>query len=110
MTKYHNKKVVIDGIKFDSAKEGRRYQELKLMERAGEITDLQRQVKFVLAPSVVIAGRKKPDLMYTADYTYFQGGVLVVEDSKSKATLEDRAFGIRRHLMKSVHNIDLLIT
>ena len=50
-SKYHNKKVMIDGIKFDSKKEANRYQELKLMQRAGIISDLQRQVKYVLIPS-----------------------------------------------------------
>ncbi len=54
--KYKNKKVEVDGIVFDSKKEAKRYQELLLLEKAGEITDLQRQVKFVLIPT-----QREPD-------------------------------------------------
>lgn len=49
--KYGNRKIVFDGMVFDSKKECHRYQELKLMEKAGEITDLQRQVRYTLIPS-----------------------------------------------------------
>ena len=50
-SKYKAKKVTIDGITFDSQKEGKRYRELSLLARVGKITDLQTQVKFVLIPS-----------------------------------------------------------
>ena len=50
MSKYHNRKVEIDGIKFDSTKEGERYLELKLLLKAGKIRDLQMQVEFELIP------------------------------------------------------------
>ena len=50
-TKYHSRKVVWNGIQFDSAKEARRYQELLLLKRAGVILDLERQVKFELIPA-----------------------------------------------------------
>ena len=49
MTKYKNKKVVLNGITFDSQKEARRYRDLSLLERVGEIQDLQTQYSFVLA-------------------------------------------------------------
>ena len=48
--KYRNKKVEVDGILFDSKKEANRYMELKLLEKAGEITDLKRQVRYELIP------------------------------------------------------------
>ena len=54
--KYQNKKITIDGVKYDSKKEARRWQELKLLEKAGEIYDLRRQVKFVLIPA-----QREPD-------------------------------------------------
>ena len=54
--KYGNKKTVVDGITFDSRKEAKRYQELKLLEKAGEIKDLRRQVKYELIPSQKING------------------------------------------------------
>ena len=49
--KYKNKKITVDGESFDSKREYRRWCELRLLERAGEITDLQRQFKFVLIPA-----------------------------------------------------------
>lgn len=51
MSKYHSKKITVDGETFDSKKEYRRYRELLLLERAGLITNLQRQVKFLLIPA-----------------------------------------------------------
>lgn len=51
MSKYHNQKITVDGITFDSRKEYRRFRELCLMERAGEIDNLERQVKFELIPT-----------------------------------------------------------
>ena len=102
--KYGNKKVEVDGEKFDSKKEFARYQQLQMMERAGEITDLKRQVKFELAPAVIIKGKKRPPLAYIADHVYVQNGQKVVEDVKGMVTKEYR---IKRHLMKSVHGIDI---
>lgn len=46
--KYGNIKTVIDGIKFDSKRESERYLELKLLEKAGEISDLKLQPRFIL--------------------------------------------------------------
>lgn len=103
--KYRNKPVVVDNLKFDSKREAARWQQLKMMEKAGMISELTRQVPFELAPSVIIRGRKKPALTYRADFTYRQDGLLVVEDSKGVVTKE---YSIKRHLMKSVHNIDIV--
>ncbi|MBQ2175640.1 MAG: DUF1064 domain-containing protein, partial [Alphaproteobacteria bacterium] len=49
--KYNNKKIIVDGIKFDSKKEALRYKELKMLEKAGIISNLQRQVKYTLIPA-----------------------------------------------------------
>ena len=83
--KYKNRKVFMDGIKFDSAKEARRYRELKLLEDAGEITDLRRQVRYELIPAQRIGGKlveRKVD--YVADFTYIRTKdlKLIVEDVK----------------------------
>ena len=51
MSKYYNQKTTINGIVFDSRKEARRWTELTLLLKAGQIKDLQRQVKFVLIPA-----------------------------------------------------------
>ena len=93
MSKYGNRKIIVDGITFDSVKEGQRWCELKLLQRAGEIRDLERQVKFVLIPV-----QKDPETgkvlerecSYLADFVFWENGKngweKVVEDVKSIAT------------------------
>ena len=66
MNKYHAKKVTVDGIEFDSRREANRFAELKLMERAGMITDLKRQEEFELIPK---CGKERP-AKYHADFSY----------------------------------------
>ena len=105
--KYKNKKVMIDGIKFDSKKEANRYQELKLMQRAGIIRDLQRQVKYVLIPSQKgDDGRviERP-CTYIADFVYIdEKGKTVVEDTKGYRTND---FKIKRKLMLYIHGVKI---
>lgn len=112
--KYGNKKITAgNGQVFDSKKEYRRYCELTLLERAGEITNLRRQVPFLLipeqrAPSTETykrgprAGHPKQGpvlerrVMYIADFVYEQNGETVVEDAKGLRTNE---YVIKRKLM-----------
>lgn len=110
-SKYNARKVTIDGITFASAKEGRRYKELKLLERAGVIDNLKLQTKFLLIPSqydtVTINGKEKSRCVeracvYIADFTYLENGALVVEDSKGYRTDEYR---IKRKLMLERYGI-----
>jgi hypothetical protein len=97
MSKYKNVKTVIEGIKFDSKREAARWLELVMLQKAGHIAQLDRQVKFVLAPAVVVDGRKRPALRYVADFTYRdERGSLVVEDVKGRIT---EGYRIKRHLM-----------
>ena len=86
--KYGNSKITIDGIRFDSKREAQRWQELRLMERAGRITDLRRQVKFVLIPSQRGEDGKviEKQVAYIADFVYLKDGKTVVEDSKGYRT------------------------
>jgi hypothetical protein len=109
--KYNAKPQVVDGVLFDSKREAKRWAELLLLERAGRITRLVRQITFILAPSVKIAGEKRarPALRFKADFGYFDRATAetVVEDAKGYA---DTAFRIRQHLMKSVHGIDVRLT
>lgn len=107
--KYGARKTVVDGITFDSKREAKRWAELLLLERAGKIANLERQVRYLLAPSVHIAGekRRRSALWFTADFVYVEGGATVVEDSKG---FPDTAFRIRQHLMKSVRGIDVRIS
>lgn len=118
-SKYGSRKVTIDGIIFDSVREGNRYKELKLLERAGVITGLQRQVKYVLIPAqrefcneIYTRGKNKgcfkpgklleKECSYIADFVYIQDGKTVVEDTKGFRT---EAYKIKRKLMLKVHGI-----
>ena len=118
-SKYGAKKQTItnsDGsvITFDSKKEMQRFVELRYMEQAGLISDLQRQVKFVLIPAQrepdtvgkrggIIKGRLiEHECAYIADFTYRQDGELVVEDAKGMRTPE---YIIKRKMMLYFHKI-----
>lgn len=98
-TKYHNKKTEIDGIVFDSKREAARWVELKHMQRAGMIKDLQRQVRFELIP-------KQPGenpVYYVADFVFKDmNGHTIVEDAKGSRT---NVYVIKRKLMLLVHGI-----
>ena len=103
-SKYHARKVSVDGITFDSKKEARRWSELKLMESAGIITDLQRQVTFQLLPSQKGDGRTERPVKYVADFTYQENGKTVVEDTKGMKTKD---YIIKRKLMRYIHGITI---
>ena len=103
MAKYGNRKVIRDGIEFDSIKECQRYCELKIMQRAGVISDLQMQVPFELIPSQRVDGKVvERAVNYVADFVYQQNGLKVVEDTKGYKTPE---YIIKRKLMLWVHGI-----
>ena len=93
--------------KYASKRESARASELKLLERAGAITGLREQVVYVLSPSVIVQGRKRPPLRYICDFEYMQNGKIITEDVKGVKTPVYKA---KRHLMKSVHGIDILET
>lgn len=87
--KYKNRKVTVDGVKFDSMKEARRYKELKLLERGGAITDLVLQPKFELIPTIKREGHKTERVTYyIADFAYTdkRTGKEIVEDVKGFKT------------------------
>lgn len=120
--KYHNIKTkTFDGIEFDSRKEARRWNELKLLERAGEITNLQRQVKYTLIPSQYETieryskdGKRLKDgtkliereCSYVADFVYVDNrtGETVVEDTKGVKTKD---YILKRKLMLWVRKIKI---
>jgi len=87
--KLGNVPVVVDGIRFDSKREAARWRDLSLMQAAGEISDLKRQVRYPLRGAngdlVSVSGRT---LSYVADFTYFDraAGRQVVEDIKGHQT------------------------
>ena len=97
--KYKARPMTIDGHRFDSQAEGARYRTLKLLERAGEITGLELQPVFVLAPGVLVPGekRKRPALRYVADFAYTDtDGRRVVLDVKGVQT---PVFRMKMHLL-----------
>lgn len=95
--KYGNKKPTVDGLKFDSQAEARRYNELKLLLAAGEITELQLQVPYELQPSFKYKGKTIRALKYVADFVYKdKAGVTHIEDVKGMRTKE---YEIKRKLM-----------
>ena len=120
--KYGNRKITINGIEFDSRKEARRYNELLLMEKAGAIQDLRRQVPFELIPAQyedVYTGeyyqrgehKGEPKMKrvcvekavtYYADFVYIEGGETVVEDTKGFKTPE---YILKRKLMRHLLGI-----
>ena len=108
MSKYNNKKIQLDGMTFDSKKEARRYQDLKLLERAGVIRNLQRQVKFILIPSQKINGKVvERECSYKADFVYQENDKTIVEDTKGFRTAD---YIIKRKLMLQVHGIKIIET
>jgi len=105
-----------NGMTFDSGRELARWQELELMQKAGAITCLRRQVAFVLAESVTLPDengnqRKKPDMRYIADFVYCDAkfNFDVVEDSKSPHLRKDPLFRAKLHLMKLRYGIEVIL-
>lgn len=103
-SKYGSKKVTVGGVTFDSQREYRRFCELSLLERAGKITNLQRQVKYVLIPSQKDEKGKviERECSYIADFVYVENGKLVVEDAKGYKTPEYR---LKRKMALYFHGI-----
>lgn len=112
--KLHAEKVDLtmpDGtlMHFDSKREARRYMDLWLMQRAGEISGLRTQVKYELIPKQVHKdGTKEKGIEYVADFVYEQGGETVVEDSKGfrdTSSAAYRVFVMKRKMMLYFHGI-----
>ena len=102
--KYGNQKTIVDGIEFDSRLEAVRYQQLRLLEKAGSISDLKLQVEFQ-----VIQGWLNPDTgekikgsMYIADFMYndLDKQQIIVEDTKGKETPD---FRLKWKLVQSLY-------
>lgn len=103
-SKYHARKTTIDGIQFDSAKEAKRYEKLRDMERAGKIQGLCIQVPFELLPSFECDGVKYREMRYIADFVYYRNGKQVVEDCKGFKTAE---YKLKKKLMAYINHINI---
>ena len=97
MNKYRNKKTQIDMYVFDSIAESKRYKELALLQRAGKITELQLQPKFLLQESFRKNGKTYRKIEYIADFMYEEKNKIIVEDVKGKET---EVFKLKRKLFE----------
>ena len=100
--KYGNRPTVVDGIRFDSAREAARWGELELHQRAGLISDLERQVKYTLTAHGQKIGSIVPD------FRYREGDQVVVEDVKSKASIT-RLFLWKAKHFEAEHGIKIRV-
>ena len=100
--KYHNKKTVIDGIKFDSRLEAERYTQLKILERAGVIKGLELQPSFELLPSFRKNGKTWRRTVYKADFRYIlaEDDSYIIEDVKGSTTVITDVFRLKQKLFE----------
>lgn len=103
-SKYHARKTVVDGIEFDSAREAKRFTELRALEDAGKIQGLRLQVPFELLPSFECDGVRYRGMRYVADFVYRRDGKVVVEDCKGFKTAEYR---MKKKLMAYVNHMNI---
>lgn len=100
-SKYGNVKTEVNGIKFDSQKEARRYQTLMLAQKSGLIRDLRLQHEFTLQEAyTTCTGKRIRAIKYRADFTYYMvdGDSMVIEDVKSKGT-KTKEYELKKKLM-----------
>ena len=100
--KYHNKKTVADGIKFDSKLEAERYAQLKILERAGVIRDLELQPEYELIPSFRKNGKTWRRTVYKADFRYIlaEDDSYIIEDVKGSTEVITSIFRLKRKLFE----------
>lgn len=101
-SKYHAQRVDAEDGKFDSKLEFRRWRELKLLERAGVITELKRQVRMPLIPR----SKYGREIAYVADFSYREDGKLVIEDTKSEAT-KTPLYRLKKRLIAEKYGIEI---
>lgn len=100
--KYHNKKTVADGIKFDSKLESERYAQLKILERAGVIRDLELQPEYELIPSFKKGGKTWRRTVYKADFRYIlcEDDKTIIEDVKGSEAVITDVFRLKQKLFE----------
>ena len=100
--KYHNTKTVADGIKFDSKLEAERYAQLKMMERAGVIRDLELQPEYELIPSFKKDGKTWRRTVYKADFRYIlaEDDSYIIEDVKGSTSVITGVFRLKQKLFE----------
>lgn len=108
MSKYRNKITEVDGIKFHSKKEAKRWGELRMLVKAGEIRGLRRQVKFDLEVNGMKVCSYVADFLYKEVYPSESGSPCysedIIEDCKGFKTPE---YNLKKKLMRAIHNIEI---
>jgi len=104
MNKYHNKKITIDGILFDSKREGNYYTKLKLMQNTGLIWNLELQKKYILQASFTFNGKKIREISYYADFVYEDKDGLHVIDTKGYRT---DTYKLKKKLFIKKYGVDI---
>lgn len=102
MRKYHNTKIQVDGIMFDSKLEAERYGQLKMMERAGVIRDLELQPEYELIPSFKKNGKTWRRTVYKADFRYIlcEDDRIIIEDVKGSTAVITDVFRLKQKLFE----------
>jgi hypothetical protein len=103
-SKFGSVRTTVDGIAFHSKKEADRYSELKLLERAGAISDLALQPEF----PIIINGKKVAK--WIGDFRYSSYGSVVVEDVKSSFTRRDPVYRLKKKLVEAQYGIQVTET
>ena len=104
MGKYHNKKAVIDGIRFDSKKEANYYTYLKILRDSGKIWNLELQKKFVLQDKFTLNGKTYRAINYIADFVYEDDNGMHVVDTKGYRT---EVYKIKKKMFAYKYQIEI---
>ena len=108
INKYHNKEIIIDGIKFDSKKEGNYYLKLKMLQKAGKIRDLKIHFPFVLIETFKLNDKTYRKMKYISDFTYYDDkDKLHVVDVKSEATRKDKTYQLKKKLLAWKYGLEI---
>lgn len=98
--KYRAKKITVDGYTFDSMVECKRYGELKLLVKAGKISELDVHPKYTLQYAFKQGNEEHKAITYTPDFRYIQDGKVYVEDVKSKVTAKRYDYKLKIKMFK----------
>ena len=106
-SKYHNTKVTLNGIKFDSKKEANRYIELKWLEKTNQIKDLELQKRFELQPSYEKDGHIIRPIFYYADFYYYDiiKGKYIIEDTKGYRT---EVYKLKKKILEYKYDVRII--
>ena len=108
-SKFFSKKVTVEGITFDSKKEGEYYLRLKELEKKGTIKDLELQKEYVLQDKFKIGKKTRREIIYKADFVYYDNrdNKTHVIDIKSAYTAKDKVYRIKKKMFEYRYNIEL---